>query len=156
MKAPLKLALIFACGAAFAAPNSVPPPPEALNGPDSVSQMEADALKAAKKEVRRPSSKSRKTVKDPKIVGDRSLAPGPEDFEKAREKRAQEKGKEEKREGDTTIEVRRNQNGEVVEYVVTPGATSIPYTVKPKSPNSPSLPGHNDTLETPSLIKLEF
>jgi Cu/Ag efflux protein CusF len=81
------------------------------------------------------------------------MAPTAEDYAKAHA------AKGEARSGnpeDTKITVRHNQDGQVVEYVVLPSTTKIPYTVKPQAPTAPSRPGHTDTVQTPTLVKLPF
>ncbi|HAW45074.1 MAG TPA: hypothetical protein DCW60_01820 [Sutterella sp.] len=83
-----------------------------------------------------------------------SLAPTAEDYAKAQAAKKDAKPKLDPQ--DTQITVRHNQNGEVVEYVVVPATTGVPYTVKPQQATQPNLPGHTDTVKTPSLLKLNF
>ena len=86
------------------------------------------------------------------------LAPSAADYEKARQDRAA--GRYVKPASkDTEIEAVRDQNNRIREYVVTPGATHVPYRIENRSDRpADSAPGSNSksTLGTTKLINLGF
>lgn len=135
------MAVLFAAGAASAAPNDVPPPPP----------YAGDSAMAPGTAAPRPARRIEPKAPDEGM----SLAPTEADMAKARADR--ERGIKPKVESKRTqIETVRDQDNRVTGYVVTPGSTQIPYTIENRADRPiDTTPGGNPsgTLGTPKFIE---
>lgn len=156
MKKPL---IILACLTSFAAFAADPLPPPAFNGKG------VQPVKPARSAI----NASRVAVSDAEAAkryrDAARLEPNAEDMRKAREKRQAQKRSHidetvyvSKRSG-TRIEELHDQNGKMTQVRVTPGETSIPYTMENQS-NRPiqSGAGQNSrsTLGTPKFVTITW
>ena len=147
----LTIASMLAAPVAMAAPEQIAPPP----------QISQKAAAAAYKHVQKsaaPTNYERVGEVARRHPAYPDLAPSAADYEKARQDRAA--GRYVKPASkDTEIEAVRDQNNRIREYVVTPGATHVPYRIENRSDRpADSAPGSNSksTLGTTKLINLGF
>ena len=84
------------------------------------------------------------------------LLPTKADMEKARAEREAGKAPEPPAKN-TTIQQVRDQNNRVVEYIVTPGSTHIPYTIENRSERpADDTPGGNPKSTTGTTRQIHF
>ena len=147
----LTIASMLTAPVAMAAPEQIAPPP----------QISQKAAAAAYKNVQKsaaPTNYERVGEVARRHPANPDLAPSAADYEKARQDRAA--GRYVKPASkDTEIEAVRDQNNRIREYVVTPGATHVPYRIENRSDRpADAAPGGNSksTLGTTKLINLGF
>lgn len=134
----LTLAAVAAAGAVCAAPNDAPP-------------AYAGDVPAARAQASQPA----RTLEPKSPDEGMQLAPTQRDLQDARDALDEREGRPQSR-SRTKIEAVRDPNNRVTEYVVTPGSTKIPYTIKNRSERPiDTTPGGNPsgTLDTPKFIE---